>query len=154
MQTYPDKEFSGRVDLIYPVINPETRTVKIRSVLSNRDNLLRPNMYGSAVFKADIPEGITVPSEAVILTGERSIVWIEKEKGKFEMREIKTGYKINGKYQVLSGLREGERIVSEGTYLIDSESQLRSGKSSGHEQHEIKPSGKEEIENEHKDHSE
>ncbi|RPI66069.1 MAG: efflux RND transporter periplasmic adaptor subunit [Ignavibacteriales bacterium] len=153
MQTYPDKEFFGRVDLIYPVINPETRTIKIRSVLPNRDALLKPNMYGNAVFTADIPEGITIPAEAVILTGERSIVWVEKEKGKFEMREIKTGYKINGKYQVLSGLREGERIVSEGTYLIDSESQLRSGKSSGHEQHEI-PSGKEENENEHKDHSE
>jgi membrane fusion protein, copper/silver efflux system len=136
LQAYPDREFTGRVDLIYPVVNPETRTVKVRSVFPNRDNLLKPNMYGETIFSVSSGKGLTIPSEAIIFTGRRSIVWVQTEPGKFRMREIKTGYRIGNSYQVISGLKEGEIIASEGTYLIDSESQLRSGTAAEeHQQH-------------------
>jgi membrane fusion protein, copper/silver efflux system len=136
LQAYPDREFTGRVDLIYPVVNAETRTVKIRSVFPNRNNLLKPNMYGETIFSVSSGKGLTIPSEAIIFTGKRSIVWVQTEPGKFRMREIKTGYRIGNNYQVISGLKEGEIIASEGTYLIDSESQLRSGTAvEGHQQH-------------------
>jgi membrane fusion protein, copper/silver efflux system len=136
LQAYPGREFTGRVDLIYPVVNAETRTVKIRSVFPNRENLLKPNMYGETIFSVSTGKGLIIPSEAIIFTGRRNIVWIQTEPGKFQMREIKTGYRMGNNYQVISGLEEGEIIASEGTYLIDSESQLRSGTAAeGHQQH-------------------
>lgn len=142
LQSYPDKEFTGKVDLVYPVINPETRTVKVRSVFSNRNNLLKPNMFGNAGFSIKLKKGVVVPAGAVIQTGKRSIVWVQKEKGKFEMREIKTGYRVNNKLQVLAGLKEGELVASEGSYLIDSEGQLKGGTTTGeHLQHQTERPG-------------
>jgi membrane fusion protein, copper/silver efflux system len=135
MQSYPGKEFDGTVDFIYPVVNSETRTIKVRSVIQNSSGLLKPNMFGEAVFSSNLGTGLSVPAEAVIFTGKRTLVWVEAEKGKFEPRDIKTGAKINGSYQVVSGLKEGERVASEGAYLIDSESQLRSGSVQDHQQH-------------------
>jgi membrane fusion protein, copper/silver efflux system len=136
LQSYPGQEFTGKVDLIYPVVNPETRSVKIRSVFSNRNNNLKPNMYGETIFNVSLGKGLVIPVEAVIFTGRRNIVWVQTEPGKFRMQEIKTGHKLDGQYQVVSGLSEGDIIASEGSYLIDSESQLRSGTTaSGHEQH-------------------
>jgi membrane fusion protein, copper/silver efflux system len=130
LQSYPGEEFKGRVDLIYPVVNPETRTVKVRSVFPNNNRTLKPNMYGETIFSAKMGSGIIIPSEAIIFTGKRSIVWVMPEKGRFQAREIKTGTRINGDYHVLSGLKVGEVIATEGSYLIDSEGQLKTGTSS------------------------
>lgn len=140
LQSYPGEEFTGKVDLIYPVVNAESRTVKIRSVFVNRNGVLKPNMYGETVFTVDLGKGLLVPQDAVISTGKMDMVWVEPVKGEFQMRQVKLGYKIRDKYQVLSGLKAGEIVASEGGYLIDSESQLRGGTTTGHEGH-LSPDG-------------
>ena len=123
--SYPDESFDGRVSFIYPVINPQTRTIKIRSVVANAKNKLKPNMYGETYFVSGARTGIAVPMEAVLLTGKRNLVYVKKSQGHFEAREVQLGSKLDGKYEILGGLSVGEEIAASGGYLIDSESQLR-----------------------------
>ena len=125
ISSYPGETFEGRVSFIYPVINPQTRTVKIRSVVSNAKNKLKPNMYGETYFEAGAKIGITVPMEAVLLTGKRNIVYVLKSPGHFEAHEVMLGNKVDGRYEILGGLSAGDEIAASGGYLIDSESQLR-----------------------------
>ncbi|MFO7445793.1 MAG: efflux RND transporter periplasmic adaptor subunit [Ignavibacteriaceae bacterium] len=138
LNSYPGETFEGRVNLIYPVVNPETRTIKIRSSFPNKGNKLKPNMYGETVFTAGFGEGLVIPEEAVLFTGKRNLVWIRVKDKTFIPREVTVGTKFNGKYQVISGISEGEEVASSGAYLLDSESQLKSGLSgTGHEQHNV-----------------
>jgi len=123
--SYPGETFDGKVSFIYPVINPQTRTVKVRSVVANVKYKLKPNMYGETYFTARAKTGIVVPADAVLMTGKRNLVFVEKSPGHFEVREVKLGSKLDGKYEILSGLSAGEEIAASGGYLIDSESQLR-----------------------------
>lgn len=125
ISSYPGETFEGRVSFIYPVINPQTRTVKIRSVVANVKNKLKPNMYGETYFEAGAKTGIAVPMEAVLLTGKRNIVYVLKSPGHFEAREVMLGNKVDGRYEILGGLSAGDEIAASGGYLIDSESQLR-----------------------------
>ena len=129
--SYPGEVFDGRVSFIYPVINPQTRTIKIRSVVANAKNKLKPNMYGETLFTAGAKTGIAVPVEAVLLTGKRNLVYVMKSQGHFEAREVMLGSRIDGKYEITMGLSAGEEIAASGGYLIDSESQLR-GMNSNH----------------------
>jgi Cu(I)/Ag(I) efflux system membrane fusion protein len=129
--SYPGETFDGRVSFIYPVINPQSRTIKIRSVVANAKNKLKPNMYGETLFTAGTKTGIAVPVEAVLLTGKRNLVYVLKSKGHFEAREVMLGSRIDGKYEITMGLSAGEEIAASGGYLIDSESQLR-GMNSNH----------------------
>ena len=131
--SYPGETFDGRVSLIYPVVNPQTRTVKVRSTIMNKGNRLKPNMYSETKFEINLGESLVVPENAVLFTGERKLVYVKVDDGKFTPREIETGYKSGNKYQILSGLKEGEEIAATGAYLIDSESQLKSGISTIHQ---------------------
>ena len=117
--------FEGKVSFIYPVVNPQTRTIKVRSVIANPKNKLKPNMYGETFFESGTKTGIIVPMEAVLLTGKRNLVYIKTSPGHFEAREVHLGLRLHDKFEILSGLSEGEEIASSGGYLIDSESQLR-----------------------------
>ena len=123
--SYPGETFEGKVSFIYPVINPQTRTIKIRTVVANGKYKLKPNMYGETYFESSAKTGITVPMEAVLLTGQRNLVYVKKSPGHFEAREVKLGSKLDGRYEILGGLSVGEEIAASGGYLIDSESQLR-----------------------------
>lgn len=124
---FPGEVFAGVVDLIYPVINAQTRTVKVRSAFQSM-NRLAPNMNGQTTFEADLGMGVTVPRGAVLLTGKRAVVWVQNDDGAFSARDIQVGAQIGDDYQILFGLNAGERIAVSGGYLIDSESQLKSGK--------------------------
>jgi Cu(I)/Ag(I) efflux system membrane fusion protein len=126
-QSYANQAFNGVVDYIYPIADQQNKTVKVRTIVNNSDNKLKPNLFTSASFKIDLGNAITVPAEAVILTGQKNIVWVKKSVKEFELREIKLGAKTGNKYQVLAGLNEGEEIAASGGYLIDSENQLKSG---------------------------
>ncbi|RPI70242.1 MAG: hypothetical protein EHM47_12435, partial [Ignavibacteriales bacterium] len=148
-QSYPGEIFEGKVALIYPVVDRQSRTVKVRSVVQNKGNKLKPNMYGETRFENKLGESLVIPEDAVLFTGERKLVYVKIDKGKFEQREVKLGYKINNKYQVLSGLTEGEEIAATGAYLIDSESQLKSGKSSSHQHGDVDTKEKEEDHSKH-----
>jgi Cu(I)/Ag(I) efflux system membrane fusion protein len=125
LPAYPGENFEGKVAFIYPVLNSQTRTIKVRTVFTNSSGKLKPQMYGQTFFENNIGRGIVAPEEAVFFTGKRTIVWIKTPDRMYEQREVITGIKINNKYQILSGLKEGEEIAATGGFLLDSESQLK-----------------------------
>jgi Cu(I)/Ag(I) efflux system membrane fusion protein len=132
--SYPDEMFTGTVSLIYPVVNPQTRTVKVRVLLNNANGKLKPNMYTETLFTRKKGKSLTVPVSAVLVTGKRNLVYVKTEhENHFEAREVGLGSRFNDKYEITWGLTEGEVVVSEGGYLIDSESQLKSGTGSTHQ---------------------
>jgi len=135
LSAYPGEEFEGTVDFIYPVVNQQSRTVKVRSVFNNKENKLMPQMYGETIFRSSNGTGILVPADAIIFTGKGTVVWVKTGAGMFEPHNVKIGEKYNDKYQILSGLKPGDEIAATGGFLIDSESQLRSGTAESH-QHE------------------
>jgi Cu(I)/Ag(I) efflux system membrane fusion protein len=131
---YPDQTFAATVSLIYPVVSPQSRTVKVRLTVNNAGEKLKPNMYTETVFLRKQGKALTVPVSAVLITGKRNLVYVKAgHENHFEAREIRIGTRFNSKYEVTSGLMEGEEVVSEGGYLIDSESQLKTGGGSGHQ---------------------
>ncbi|MCL7487726.1 MAG: efflux RND transporter periplasmic adaptor subunit [Desulfobulbaceae bacterium] len=122
----PGRIFTGKLDYIYPYMDKETRTVKVRLEFDNREGLLKPDMFGDVIIKAgrDV-EAVVIPAEAVVRSGEREIVFISRGKGKFEPREVEIGVTASGLTQILAGVEEGERVVTSSQFLIDSESKLR-----------------------------
>lgn len=133
VKAYPGEIFTGRVSFIYPVINPQTRTVKVRSEFSSMNNKLKPQMYGETLFSTDAGLGLLVPADAIIFTGNRNVVWIKTSDGMFEARDVNVGLRYGEKYQILSGLKEGDEVAASGGFLIDSESQLETGKPTSHQ---------------------
>jgi membrane fusion protein, copper/silver efflux system len=130
------KAIKGTVSFVYPVVDDQSRNVKVRLLVNNADGKLRPNTYTETSFLAKAGKGFTVPVSAVLLTGKRNLVYVRTDNGNhFVAREVGLGPRFGNKYVILWGLSEGEEVVSEGGYLIDSESQLRSGDGPGH-QHE------------------
>jgi multidrug efflux pump subunit AcrA (membrane-fusion protein) len=123
----PGKTFSGTVAYVYPYLQPKTRDLIVRLVFQNPEMELKPEMYADirikAVFKG---EGLTVPSEAVIRTGRRNVVFISSGNGKFHPRDVILGPLLdNERVQVLAGLTDGESVVISGQFLLDSESNLK-----------------------------
>jgi Cu(I)/Ag(I) efflux system membrane fusion protein len=131
LKAYPGEEFTGRVTFIYPVVNPQTRTIKVRSEFSSQNSKLKPQMYGETIFSADVGIGLLIPADAVIFSGNRNVVWVKTSDGMYEARKVEIGEKFGDKYQVLSGLNENDEVAASGGFLIDSESQLKTGKSTG-----------------------
>jgi Cu(I)/Ag(I) efflux system membrane fusion protein len=120
----PNGTFNGKVSFIYPYVDEKTRTAKARLEVPNPGFKLKPDMYVNAEIKIDGGRHLAVPEEAVLDSGMRKLVFIDKGNGHFEPKEIKLGAKMNGYYQVLSGLNEQERIASSSVFLLDSESRL------------------------------
>ncbi len=133
LRAYPGEEYKGRVTFIYPVVNSQTRTVKVRSEFSNYGGKLKPQMYGETVFSNAGGQGLLVPADAVIIAGERAVVWTKTGDGMFEARSVQIGNRFGDKYQILSGIKEGDEIAATGGFLIDSESQLKTGMPTGHQ---------------------
>jgi RND family efflux transporter MFP subunit len=123
---YPGKVFNGRVSFIYPFMEPKTRTVKVRLEFDNKDRELKPDMYANVTIKSRIgKDSIAVPTEAVLLSGERSVVILARGDGKFSPRDVTLGAEAEGYYEVIKGLEEGEEVVISAHFLIDSESRLK-----------------------------
>lgn len=133
LQAYPGEEFTGTVTFIYPLVDPQTRTIKVRSEFSSQNNKLKPQMYGETIFSADEGTGLLIPANAVIFSENRNVVWVKTSDEMFEARNVQIGQKFGDKYQVLSGLNKGEEVAASGGFLIDSESQLKSGMPTGHQ---------------------
>src|SRR5713226_5932885 len=121
---YPGQAFTGKVTYVYPYLEEKTRTVKVRLEFSNPGLKLKPEMYVNAEIKIDAGKQLAVPEEAVLDSGMRKIVFVDKGNGHFEPKEVKLGAKADGFYQVLSGLQEGERVAASSVFLLDSESRL------------------------------
>jgi membrane fusion protein, copper/silver efflux system len=124
---WPGFAFEGRVFALLPEIDPATRTMPVRIGIANPEQKLAPGMFVTLEFVAEpgAPQ-LVVPSEAVIVTGERSVVVVAREGGGFDVAEVTTGAEADGRTAILSGLSEGQSIVLSGQFLIDSEATLKS----------------------------
>jgi multidrug efflux pump subunit AcrA (membrane-fusion protein) len=123
---YPGKTYSGRISFLYPTVDPQTRTVKARIEIANPHFALKPQMFADAQIKVDYGTKLIVPQEAVLNSGMEQIVFVVHDGGVFEPRIVTVGPVVNGSVVILSGLKEGETIITSGNFLIDSESKLKS----------------------------
>ena len=123
----PDREFRGRVTYIYPNVDEKTRTTKVRMEFHNPGYFLKPGMFATVQVASELePSTLLVPNMAILRSGERNTVFVALAGGKFEPRTVTLGPQAeNDHFQVLSGLKEGERIVTSGQFMLDSESQMR-----------------------------
>jgi RND family efflux transporter MFP subunit len=122
----PGKVITGRVSYIYPYLNPDTRTVRVRIEIPNPHLLLKPEMFATVELQSPVAvNAVALPEQAVIHSGERNVVVVSRGDGRFESRDVKLGILASGYYQVLDGVREGEKIVVSSQFLLDSESNLK-----------------------------
>jgi len=124
-KSYPGHNFDGTISLINPFLDETKRTAKVRIDIPNPDFELRPGMYVNAELAMDMGEALTVPVSAIMPTGERNVVFIDKGQGKLEPRIVQLGAKYGDIYEVQSGLQEGERVVASANFLIDAESKVQ-----------------------------
>jgi Cu(I)/Ag(I) efflux system membrane fusion protein len=137
-EAWPGREFRGKASFVDPSVNPENRTVRVRVELPNPGGLLKPDMFVRVAFRGRKGRALAVPDTAVLVTGERAMVWAEVSPNVFEPRTVRVGHRSGGFYEVLSGLSEGDTVATSAGFLIDSESQLRSGSSDPHAGHDGK----------------
>jgi hypothetical protein len=126
----PGRTFRGQVTYIYPQMDNTTRTLKVRIEVANPNLALKPDMYANVELGINHGKKLVVPQEAVMDSGSEQIVFVALEGGYFEPRRVQLGQKVDNSYVVLSGLNVGERIVTSGNFLIDSESKLKAASGS------------------------
>jgi Cu(I)/Ag(I) efflux system membrane fusion protein len=125
LKAFPNRTFKGKVAFIDPFLDPKTRTAKVRVEFPNPTGELRPEMFGEVVLQGQGREGVRVPADAVINSGTNSVVFVAVGEGKFQPREVQLGEGDAEFVEVVSGLREGEGVVTRANFLVDSESRLR-----------------------------
>lgn len=119
------RSWRGPVTYIDPSVDEKTRTIKVRIEISNMGLELKPEMFADVFLKSDLGFGVVVPESAVINAGDRQLVFLDRQDGRLEPREVKLGAKLGNEFQVLRGLSEGERVVISANFLLDSESSLK-----------------------------
>jgi len=125
LAAYPGRVFTGEVTYIYPYLDPKTRTNKIRLEFDNSDMALKPDMFAQVTLQSNRKlNALVIPTEAIIRTGKIPRVFVETSHGSFEPRKVRTGAEAEGETEILSGIKEGERVVTSSQFLIDSESSL------------------------------
>ena len=131
--TLPDtgESFQARVSDVLPEVDPSTRALKVRLIAANPGFKLRPDMFVNVEMPISISSGLSVPADAIVDTGLAKQVFVQKAPGQFEKREVETGWHFDDRVQIVKGLREGEIVVSAGTFLVDSESRLQAVAGSG-----------------------
>ncbi len=124
----PGEQVQGVIDFVNPVLDEQSRTLKVRATITNASGKLKPGMIASAVLNVDI-EGmpLVVPRSAVIATGKRKVVWVKVSDREFRAKKIHAGYESDGYVEVKHGLMEGESVVIEGNFLLDAQAQLFGG---------------------------
>ena len=125
-EALPGEERTGRITYVYPTLNPETRTVRVRVALPNGNGHLKPGMYATLSLSAAgrVRPSLSVPRGAVLSTGERNIVFVRRADGRLEPRFVTLGAASEDRIEILSGLAVGERVVASATFLVDAESNL------------------------------
>lgn len=122
---YPGRTFLGTVKAVDPNLSPETRSLRVRIEVPNPGGLLKLEMFVNAAIKADLGEKLALPEAALLDSGERKLAFVELGEGRIEPREVRVGAVADGYYEILSGVREGEKVVTTANFLIDSESRLK-----------------------------
>lgn len=125
MDSFPGRSFSGRIDFIYPRVDMDTRTAKVRLVFPNPNLELKPGMFANVVLKVPMGQQLVIPATGVLQSGSREIAFVSRSDGYIEPREIQLGARAGDDFIVLKGLKPGEEIVTSANFLIDSESQLQ-----------------------------
>ena len=126
VDAFPNRRWTGRVIYLDPTVSQQTRTLKAFVEIPNRDQLLRPQMYANVEMHIPSASGVvTVPEEAVLHSGERAVVIVEKAKGLFQPRDVELGALGDGYREIRKGIRAGETVVTSSQFLIDSESNLK-----------------------------
>ena len=125
VNTYAGRTFTGRVDFIYPQVDVDTRTARVRVLFSNAGLLLKPGMFVNVSLKVPMGSQLVIPATGVLQSGTREIAFVERSDGYIEPREVQLGSRVGDDFIVLKGLKAGEQIVTSANFLIDSESQLQ-----------------------------
>lgn len=128
MAAYPGRTFAGRVSFVWPMVEAQSRTGRVRVVLANPQGLIKPGMYATLLFEATLGRDLlSLPAEAIVQTGERNLVFVMTGDGALAPREVTVGGRADGRIQILGGVAEGDRVVASANFLIDAESRLGSG---------------------------
>jgi len=126
VKALPGKTYKGEVNFIYPVLDEKTRSLKVRLRVPNTDGRLKPNMFAYVkIYAGPKKDVLNIPREALIVTGERESVILDLGKGKYQPVDVVTGMQSHGTVEILSGLKKGDKIVTSGQFLIDSEANLQ-----------------------------
>ena len=126
---YPGDTFPGKVAYVYPTLNTETRTGRVRLEFQNPGLKLKPGMYGNVTLQTNAVRTLVVPKEAVLETGLRQLVFMDLGQGRYEPASVKLGRRSQDSVEVMEGLKEGDRIVTSANFLLDAESKLASASS-------------------------
>ena len=121
----PGRTFTGKITFIAPIVDPMTRTAKVRIEVDNRDASLKPDMYAEVLIQEPARTVTVVPESSVLATGTRSVLFVVKDDGTFEPREVQTGTKSDRFIEIRSGVKPGEKVATQANFLIDSESRLK-----------------------------
>jgi RND family efflux transporter MFP subunit len=125
LQALPGRTYSGKVSFLYPAVNPTSRTMQVRILVPNAKGELRPGMYADVTLDLGAAEGVTIPADALVDTGEAQYVFVALPGGRFEPRPVAVGTRTADRVQILRGIHPGEMVVTTANFLIDSESRLR-----------------------------
>lgn len=125
LPSHPGRTFRGRVAFVDPMLDPQTRTAKVRLEFPNPKGDLRPELYGEVVLKGPSHKGLLVPLDAVLDAGTQKVVFIALGNGKFEPREVTTGTSVGEQIEILTGVQSGDEVVTRANFLVDSESRMK-----------------------------
>lgn len=125
LDSYPGRAFRGKVDFIYPDVDMNTRTARVRLLFSNPNLTLSPGMFVNVTLQVPLGNQLVIPVSGVLQSGTRQIVFVDRGGGYLEPRDVQLGHQAGDQYVVLKGLKDGERVVTSANFLIDSESQLQ-----------------------------
>jgi hypothetical protein len=127
-QAIPGEKYEGIIDFINPVLNSKSRTLKIRTTISNPGGELRPGMVADSTLEIMFKgRPLVIPRTAIVDTGKRKVVWVKINQKQFQAKTIRTGHESEGYVEVKEGLMEGEEVVIEGNFLLDAQAQLFGG---------------------------
>jgi Cu(I)/Ag(I) efflux system membrane fusion protein len=123
----PDRNFDAVVDYVYPYLEGESRTGRVRLTLENPEGLLKPDMYAEVSLEADLGERLAVPEEAVIIAGESRVVFVDLGGGRLKPVRVRTGRRAQGFIEITDGLKAHDRVVTSGNFLVAAETRLKTG---------------------------
>jgi len=127
VSAYPSEKFIGVVRFIEPVLNSQTRSAKARIEIENKEGKLKLEMYADLEIKINLGKHLAIPETALIDTGIRKVAYLDLGNGRYKIQQVKTGFEADGFIQVVEGLKEGDMVVTDGNFLLDSQSTLTGG---------------------------